>query len=63
MSENVRTISDIPELPHDPSTYAGWGSAIEGALQLADSWNAARGARCSRTERGGSTEHLNRPGQ
>jgi hypothetical protein len=33
----------IPKLTHDPSTYAGWRTAIEVALQLADSWNAALG--------------------
>ena len=37
------TTTNIPKLTHDPSTYAGWRTAIEIALQLADSWNAALG--------------------
>jgi hypothetical protein len=43
MSTTSVTTTNIPKLTHDPSTYAGWRMAIEVALQLADSWNAALG--------------------
>ena len=43
MSTTSVTTTNIPKLTHDPSTYAGWRTAIEVALQLADSWNAALG--------------------
>jgi hypothetical protein len=40
MSTTSVTTTNIPKLTHHPSTYAGWRTAIEVALQLADSWNA-----------------------
>jgi hypothetical protein len=43
MSPTSVTTTNIPKLTHEPSTYAGWRTAIEVALQLADSWNAALG--------------------
>jgi hypothetical protein len=43
MSTTSVTTTNIPKLTHDPSIYAGWRTASEVALQLADSWNAALG--------------------
>jgi hypothetical protein len=34
MSTTCVTTTNIPKLTHDPSTYAGWRTAIEVALQL-----------------------------
>jgi hypothetical protein len=43
MSTTCVPTTNIPKLTHDPSIYEGWRTAIEVALQLADSWNAALG--------------------
>jgi hypothetical protein len=48
MSTTSVTTTNIPKLTHHPSTYAGWRTAIEVALQLADSWNAGLDAEPNR---------------
>jgi hypothetical protein len=37
------SITDIPKLSYDPTSYARWRSEVEILLQLSDCWNAALG--------------------